>query len=159
MFKQLSLANLRSTTFILFGCHRSIDKSIDFYFFLLSWKSSYNEEFSRWNSKPSHEYKITTHLIDLKTIFIEVRFQQISMTKFFRITEKPYFGVIFAQRKFFLKTLAKYNCSGPPIIQMWKIESRLGWSSNQRLFHHYQHAKIIQSICSIHQIICEIHLI
>ena len=36
---------------------------------------------------------------------------------------------------------------------------RVDWWSNQKLFHHHQHAKIIQSICSIHQIICEIHLI
>ena len=40
---------------------------------------------------------------------------------------------------------------------MSKIQSRLDCPSNQKLLHHYQHAKIIQSICSIHQIICEIH--
>ena len=31
---------LRKITFILFECHISIDKSTDFYFLLLSWKSS-----------------------------------------------------------------------------------------------------------------------
>ena len=82
-------------------------------------------------------------------------FSKSQFDKFFKIKEKLYFDIIFAQRKFFLKTLAKYNCSGPAP----KIQSRLGWPSNQKLFHHYQHAKIIQSICSIHQIICEIHLI
>ena len=31
--------------------------------------------------------------------------------------------------------------------------------SSRILFHHYQHVKIVQSICSIHQIICDIHLV
>ena len=31
----------------------------------------------------------------------------------FKIKKKRYFGVIFPQREFFLKTLAKHNCSGP----------------------------------------------
>ena len=31
------------------------------------------------------------------------------MTKFFKIKKKTSFGVIFAQREFFLKTLAMYN--------------------------------------------------
>ena len=35
------------------------------------------------------------------------------MTKFLKLTKKNYFVVIIAQREFFLKTLAKYNCSGP----------------------------------------------
>ena len=34
--KQSSLAKLGKTTFILFECHRFIDKSIDFHFLLLS---------------------------------------------------------------------------------------------------------------------------
>ena len=38
VLKQSSLANLRKITFIIFECHRSIAKSIDFYFFLLSVK-------------------------------------------------------------------------------------------------------------------------
>ena len=33
------------------------------------------------------------------------------------------------------------------------------WRSNRWLFHQNQHAKITQSICSIHQVTCEIHLI
>ena len=33
------------------------------------------------------------------------------------------------------------------------------WQSNQKLIHHYQYVNTIQSICSIHQIICEIQLI
>ena len=36
---------------------------------------------------------------------------------------------------------------------------RIGWLTNQKLLYHYQHAKMIQSICSIHQIIREVHLI
>ena len=38
--KQWSLAKLGKITFTLFECHRSIDKSIDFHFLLLSWKNS-----------------------------------------------------------------------------------------------------------------------
>ena len=38
--KQWSLAKLGKITFILFECHRSIDKSIYFYLFLLLWNSS-----------------------------------------------------------------------------------------------------------------------
>ena len=74
-----------------------------------------------------------------------------------RKKEKPYFGVIYAQREFFQKTLAKYNCSGPPTFKCQRY--RVDWPSNQKLLHHYQHAKIILPICSIHQITCEIHLI
>ena len=36
---------------------------------------------------------------------------------------------------------------------------RVDYQSNQTLLHHYMHVKTIQSICSIHQIILEIHLI
>ena len=39
------------------------------------------------------------------------------------------------------------------------MQSRLDWPSNQKLFYHYQHAKLIESIRSIRQIIYEIHLI
>ena len=35
--------------------------------------------------------------------------------------EKPYFGVIFVQREFLLKTPAKYNCSGPPTLQRQRL--------------------------------------
>ena len=76
---------------------------------------------------------------------------------FFKIKEKPYFGIICAQSDFFLKALAKYNCSGPPAFKCKTYT--VDYHSNQILFHHYEHANIIQSICSIHQIICEIHLI
>ena len=62
------------------------------------------------------------------------------MTKFFRIKKKPYFGVIFAQREFFPKTPAMHNCSGPSVIKCQRY--RKDWS-NQKLFHHYQHAKIV----------------
>ena len=77
------------------------------------------------------------------------------MTKFFKIKEKPYCGVIFDYRKFFLKTLAKYNCSGFPAFKCQRYT--VDWPSHQKLFHHYQHAKTIQSIFSIYQMICEIH--
>ena len=61
--------------------------------------------------------------------------------------------VILAQIEFFLNTPAKYNCSGPPSFKSKR------YRLSTILFHHYQHAKIIQSICSVHQIICESHTI
>ena len=64
--------------------------------------------------------------------------------------------VVFAQREFFLKHLAKYNCSGPPAFKCQRY--RVDQPPNQKLFHHYQHAKFIQLIYSLHQIICEVHL-
>ena len=74
----------------------------------------------------------------------------------FRVHFWAYF-VVFAQREFFLKHLAKQNCSGPPAFKCQRY--RVNLLLNQKLFYHYQHVNIIQSICSIHQIICEIHLI
>ena len=63
------------------------------------------------------------------------------MAKFFETKKKPYFTVTFAQREFFLKTQAMYNYRGPPAFKLFQ---------NQKLFHHYQHATTVQSICSIH---------
>ena len=34
---------------------------------------------------------------------------------------------------------------------------RVYWSSNQKLFHYYQHARTVWSICSIYHIFCETH--
>ena len=53
--------------------------------------------------------------------------------------------------------LSKYNCSWPLAFKCQRCN--VYWWSNQKLLHHYQHAKIIQTICSIHQIICELYLI
>ena len=39
------------------------------------------------------------------------------------------FGVIFAQRKFFLKILAKYNCSGPPPFRCQKY--KVDWAGHE----------------------------
>ena len=77
--------------------------------------------------------------------------------KFFKIKKKPYCWVIFAQNKFFLNTLDKYNYwSGS---QNLYHRYRVDWQSNQILLHHYLYIKTIQSICSIHQNIwCEIQL-
>ena len=49
-------------------------------------------------------------------------------------------------------------------IRKWSIQNKcqrytVDWRSNQKPFRHYQYIKIIQSICSIRQIICEICLI
>ena len=78
--------------------------------------------------------------------------------------EKPYilgrfwsFYIVFSQTELFLKNLAKCNCSGPPAFKCQRY--REDWRSNQKPFHHYQYSKIIQSICSIYQIICEIRMI
>ena len=49
--KQKSLANLHKTTVILFKCHKSIAKSIHFYFLLLSWKSSLLQKVQSWKFK------------------------------------------------------------------------------------------------------------
>ena len=55
-----SLAKLRKLTFILFKFHISIDKSIDFYFFLFRERVHNNKEFSHGNSKPCLESQIRT---------------------------------------------------------------------------------------------------
>ena len=60
-----------------------------------------------------------------KYIFCKSQFWQ----KFFKIKEIPYFGVILAQRKFFLKTLGKYNCSGPPPFRYQR--NKVDWAGHQ----------------------------
>ena len=75
------------------------------------------------------------------------------MAKFLRLTKKTHFVVILAQIEFFLNILAKYDYSGPPAFKCKR------YRLSTILFHHYQHAKFIQSICSIHYIICESHTI
>ena len=67
------------------------------------------------------------------------------MAEFFKIKNKAYFGVTFAQREFFLKTPAMYNCRGPAVFKCPRY--RIDWSSNEKLFHQYQHAGTVQSIC------------
>ena len=70
------------------------------------------------------------------------------MTKFLKLPKETYFVAILAQSEFFLKTAV--------IPQHLNVKDT---ESSRILFHHYHHAKIIQSICSIHQIICEIYLV
>ena len=50
-----------------------------------------------------------------------------------------------------MKENKKYNCSGPPVIK----NQRVGYQSNQKLLHHYQHSKIN----SIHKFILKIQQI
>ena len=57
--------------------------------------------------------------------------------------KKPYFWVTFVQREFFLKTLAMYYCRDPLAFKCQRY--RVDWPSNQKLFHHYQHARTVQS--------------
>ena len=67
-FIQSSLADLRKITFILFESHRCIDKTIDFYFFLLLWKSSVMNPKS-WPVKlNSEEYKLLYKYISCKNL-------------------------------------------------------------------------------------------
>ena len=72
--------------------------------------------------------------------------------KIFKNKEKKTFWGHFCPKKIF-----PINLSGISAFNWQK--DRVDWPSNQILFHHYQHAKIIYSICSIHQIISEIHRI
>ena len=52
---------LYKITFILFECYRSIDKSIDFYFYFYYFEALQgNEECSPGNSKARHESQITS---------------------------------------------------------------------------------------------------
>ena len=76
------------------------------------------------------------------------------MAKFFKLKKEPYIVVTFAQWECFLKTLAMYNCRGLPAFKCQRY--RVYWSSNQKLLHYYQHARTVQKICSVYQIICEI---
>ena len=62
--------------------------------------------------------------------------------------QKPSFVVIFTQRVFFLNSSTAVV---PQHLDAKDTEYRRIW------FHHYQFPKIIQSIWSIHQIICEIY--
>ena len=71
--------------------------------------------------------------------------------KIFQNKKKNYFGVIFVQRELFLQTLAMYNWRGPLAFKCQRYS--VDWSSNQKLFHHYRHVKIVHLLCSIHQII------
>ena len=55
------------------------------------------------------------------------------MTAFFKIKKKNYFGLIFEQRVFFQKALAKNNCSGSPAFKCQRYG--LDWPSHPKLFH------------------------
>ena len=94
-----------------------------------------NKELSRWNSKPSHESKILTHLVDHWTIFIYLSIfpANLNFDKMFQKKGTPYLGFTFAQRKFFLKTLPKYNCSDPPLFQCQRY--KIDWAGHQTKNH------------------------
>ena len=82
---------------------------------------------------------------------------KIQRQKFSKYRKKPYFGHTFVQTELFLETLAMYNCRDTPAFKCQRF--RVDWLSNQTLFHHYQHAKMIHSVSSICQIFCEKNLI
>ena len=72
--------------------------------------------------------------------------------KNFKINKKnPFLVVILAQREFFYQ---KHWLSITAVVPCHlKVKDT---EQSEILFHHYQHVKIIQSICSIHLIICDI---
>ena len=59
--------------------------------------------------------------------------------KFFQNKGNALFWGRFPLREFFLRTLAKYNRSGPPAFQCKKY--RVDWLSSQKLFYHYSMQK------------------
>ena len=63
------------------------------------------------------------------------------------------------ENKIFLNYLAWLWAIWKESIQNKCQKYIVDWRSNQKPFHHYQYTKIIQSICSTHQIICELQLI
>ena len=74
------------------------------------------------------------------------------MRNFYKIKKKTYFRVIFPKENFSQKLwLAVVPTAF--VCQRYRVY----WTKNQKLFRHHQHAKIIQSISTIHQIRCEIH--
>ena len=124
--KQWFLTNLSKITFVLFECHRSIDKSINFHFFLLSWKSS-------WKERVQSCWFKTLSWIPIQDMLSQTLNSNFDLNMFpakiySKITKTTYFGFVFLQREFFLKTLAKYNCSGPPAF--WCQRYRVDWPSN-----------------------------
>ena len=137
--KQWSLAKLGKITFILFECHRSIDKSIDFHFLLLLWKVSL------WQRAQSWKFEILLWIPNQSLLSQTLNITNFHLSTFpakindkiFKVNKKnPFFVVILAQREFFLKaTLVKYNCSGAKYYYIT--------ISMQKLFN--QSAKFIKS--------------
>ena len=89
--------------------------------------------------------------IDNKIKFYFKTFLAKPMTKFFKINEKPYFGVILEHIWVFgpygiIQKNFSNNCSDTTAFtcQWYQVD----WPSNQKLFHQYQYGKIIQSIHS-----------
>ena len=116
----------------------AIAKSIDFYLFLLLWKSSWQQGVPLWKFKtllwiPNHNTLSRT----LNNInFYLSTFPAKINDKIFQNKE------INLQSEFFLKNLAMYNCRGPPAFKCQR--QRKDWLSSQKFFHHYRHAKIVQ---------------
>ena len=78
-----------------------------------------------------------------------------------RQTDRQRFDHVFQkfENKIFLNYLARLSVIWKESTQTKCQRYTVDWRSNQKPFHNYQYTKIIQSIYSIHQIICEIHLI
>ena len=71
------------------------------------------------------------------------------MTTFFKIEKKItlFFGH-FCPKEIFPKNYGYVQLQESPAFKYQRY--RVDWSSNKKLFHYYQHAKIVQSICSVH---------
>ena len=108
----------------LFDCHRSIAKSIGFYFLL-----------NELMIKKSSFVEIQNLVMNLKSQSVRSNYEQYQFLlstfpakindKIFQNTEKTQFNsktrVNFAQSDFFLKTPAMYNCRGLPGFQRCRL--------------------------------------
>ena len=83
-----------------------------------------------------------------------VSFQQKSMTQFFFLKKKPHFGIFFAQREIF----QIFQLSTTALVSQHYLNVKYTEKTGHQT-KNYQHAKVIQQVCTIHEIICEIHLI
>ena len=102
---------------------------IDFYFFLLSWKSSLQQRVQSWKFKILlwiQNQSLLSQILNNANSYLSTFSAKIN-DKFLKLTKTPIFVVILAQRGFFQKTLAKYNCSGPSAFkcQRYRVEQNI----------------------------------
>ena len=109
---------------ISFQCHRSITKSIDIYF-------CYHERVHECSIVEIENLVVNPESQPVKSNSEQYQFlfKYVSSKNQWQHFSKFYFGVIFAQSKFSLKTLAVYNCMSPPAFKCQRF--RVHWSSDQ----------------------------
>ena len=123
-------SKLGKITFILFECRDSLINALIFISYCYHEIVHWNKEFGHGNSKSCCKSQISQYLLSQtlnNTKFYLSTFPAKINDKIFKINKKPYFVVILAQREFFLKTLAKYNCSVPQAFkcQRHRIEQNI----------------------------------